>query len=79
MAFIDRLSRLESLGFIASADTWLELREQRNRLAHDYPDDPELLASELNAALANARILLHYWRDLKARIAADPHLALKLN
>lgn len=74
MAFIDRLSRLETLGFIASADVWLELREQRNRLSHDYPDNPAILASELNAALEAASVLLLYWHNLETGILANPHL-----
>lgn len=74
LAFIDVLSRLEALGFIDSADTWLSLREQRNRLSHDYPDDPAILAAELNSALGASEILLEYWQYLQERIDNNQHL-----
>jgi hypothetical protein len=74
MAFIDVLSRLEALGFIDSADTWLSLREQRNRLSHDYPDDPDILAAELNSALGASEVLLEYWQNLQERIGNNQHL-----
>ncbi|OHD77618.1 MAG: hypothetical protein A3J97_09970 [Spirochaetes bacterium RIFOXYC1_FULL_54_7] len=74
LAFIDVLSRLEALGFIDSADTWLSLREQRNRLSHDYPDDPDILAAELNSALEATTVLLEYWLQVKDRISNNQHL-----
>ena len=37
----DRLNRLEKLGYL-DVDNWLAWREVRNRLAHEYPDQPEL-------------------------------------
>lgn len=48
--FIDKLNRLEKIGAVESADTWLALREMRNQFAHDYPDDLALQASLLNKA-----------------------------
>tara|TARA_R110001592_G_scaffold168705_1_gene404985 strand:- start:16309 stop:16728 length:420 start_codon:yes stop_codon:yes gene_type:complete len=48
---IDKLNRLEKIGAISSASEWLELREMRNQLAHDDPDDPEIQSSLLNKAL----------------------------
>lgn len=74
LAFIDVLSRLEALGFIDSADTWLSIREQRNRLSHDYLDDPDILAAELNSALGAPEVLLEYWQNLQERIGNNQHL-----
>lgn len=45
---IDRLNRLEKLGFLESAADWETIREARNKLAHEYPDDPEKNAETLN-------------------------------
>src|SRR5665647_1828178 len=45
---LDKLNRLEKLGYIQSAETWQDVRTIRNKLAHDYPDD-----YEKNAALVN--------------------------
>jgi hypothetical protein len=75
IAFIDLIERLEALAYLPSADAWLELREMRNRLAHDYPDDPEILAGELNAALEAGGALLAIWRGLETRLLADKRFA----
>jgi len=49
-AAIDNLSRLERLRLIASSDAWLEMRGLRNRLVHEYIDQPVLLAASLSHA-----------------------------
>ncbi len=54
----DRLDRLERLGYL-DALQWLDWRGVRNRLAHEYPDAPELRWAALQDALAAARALLH--------------------
>jgi hypothetical protein len=64
----DRLNRLEKLGYL-NADDWLRWRELRNRLSHEYPNQPELrfatllatvvAAHELVAAYAAWRLKLH--------------------
>lgn len=53
--FIDKLNRLEKIGAIDSTSEWLELREMRNQLAHDYPDDPNIQSSLLNKAYSNSQ------------------------
>ena len=37
--FIDILNRLEKLELIPSRETWMNWRELRNDLTHEYPDD----------------------------------------
>ena len=49
----DRLERLEKLGYL-TVDDWLRWRELRNRLAHEYPDQPELRFAVLKAAIGAA-------------------------
>ena len=49
----DRLERLEKLGYL-TVDDWLRWRELRNRLAHEYPDQPELRFAVLKAAIGVA-------------------------
>lgn len=36
-AFIDVLNRLEKIGILDSAHSWLQLRRIRNEIAHEYP------------------------------------------
>ena len=62
----DRLNRLERLGYLNTED-WLAWREVRNRLAHEYPDKPELRFAALLAAIEAARALAScckQWRKL---------------
>ena len=47
---LDILHRLEKLGLIDSIAMWQEVRLVRNRFAHDYANDPEKNAAQLNIA-----------------------------
>jgi len=47
---LDKLHRLEKLGYLGSVDRWHALRVIRNRFAHDYPEDDALKAAYLNEA-----------------------------
>ena len=38
-SFIDSLNQAEKLNFIDHADPWLEMRDLRNRAAHEYDDE----------------------------------------
>jgi hypothetical protein len=64
--FIDKLLRLEKIGALDSAQEWIELRETRNQIAHDYPDDPEYQASLLNLALKKAARMLTILTEMRA-------------
>jgi len=74
---LDKLNRLEQLGFIDSVEHWQYLREVRNRFTHDYPDDPERNAANLNLALGAAdelcQLLLRLYEKL---VVAHPGLEL---
>lgn len=45
---IDKLHRLEKLGYLGNVEQWNGLRVIRHRLAHDYPEDDALKAAYLN-------------------------------
>ena len=60
----DRLNRLEKLGFL-DVDAWLRWREIRNRLAHEYPDQPELRFATVKAAVVAAQELVSAYRAWK--------------
>jgi hypothetical protein len=63
----DRLNRLEKLGYL-EVDPWLAWREVRNRLAHDYPDRPDLRFAALLAAIAAAHALATRYGHWRARL-----------
>jgi len=48
-AVIDNLDRAERFRWLASADGWLAARHLRNRMIHEYIEDPAILASALQA------------------------------
>jgi hypothetical protein len=45
---IDRINRLEKLGFLDNASDWEAIREARNKLTHEYPNDPDKRAAALD-------------------------------
>lgn len=47
---IDKLNRLEKLGYIESSELWQDIRNIRNKFAHDYPDDWDRNAALINMA-----------------------------
>lgn len=51
---LDKLNRLEQLGYLEHAEDWPRLRVIRNQFAHEYPDEPERNASVLNMAFEAA-------------------------
>ena len=46
-AAIENLDRAEKLGWIESADVWLEMRKLRNQMVHEYIEDMNILISAL--------------------------------
>ena len=62
---LDKLNRLEKLGFLGSVEHWQSLRVIRNRLTHDYPTDDALKAAYLNDAVDAVAVL----GDLLDRVA----------
>jgi hypothetical protein len=54
---LDKLHRLEQLGFLESIDEWNSLRVIRNHFAHDYPEDDALKAAFLNQAVQAVPLL----------------------
>lgn len=75
-SFLDILHRLEKVGLLPSTKEWIDMRELRNHLTHEYPDNPDLMANNLNKAVESAQNLLAYWRFLrnKAQIIAEDWL-----
>ena len=66
--FRDILDALEKKEILSSAQWWIDMREIRNHVAHEYPDNPELMCKNLNDAIIAAGELLEYWTFLKGII-----------
>ena len=54
---LDNLLRAEKLGWIESTQTWIELRELRNRLVHEYMESTDDLLNALQQALKGVHVL----------------------
>lgn len=68
ISFRDKLNRLEKLGFIDNANWWSDLRNIRNELTQEYPDNYSLLADSLNRFLPLAEELLAFWQKLQEKL-----------
>lgn len=61
---LDNLMRAEKLGWIESAELWIELRELRNRLVHEYMESPDDLLQSLQRAMECAPVLIDTQRNM---------------
>ena len=75
MAAIDNLGRMERLGLVSSAEPWFQMRRLRNRLVHEYIDQPGDLAVALERA---CRFTDHMHADyVLIRSYAATHLGIE--
>lgn len=66
---LDNLDRAERFGWIPSARQWMEARALRNRLIHEYVDDPAQLADALERARELVPLLTGTAERLRAELA----------
>lgn len=69
---IDKLNRLEKLGYLESSDQWQQLRVLRNRFINDYPDDPEKNAALLNLAIQSVDDVTEILNRIKEKLSMPP-------
>ncbi|MDC7218894.1 MAG: hypothetical protein PQJ59_03075 [Spirochaetales bacterium] len=62
--FLDRLNRLEELDLV-DKNQWLELRELRNEIAHEYSDNQEEIMEALNAIFDQSVILVDIFKKIE--------------
>lgn len=67
---IDNLARAERLGWISDGQGWLDARQLRNRMIHEYVRDPEILAAALSAGHAAVPLLVGSAQTLAALVEA---------
>ena len=61
---LDNLLRAEKIGWIDSAERWIEIRALRNRLIHEYVDSAADLYQALIAALEGVNVLIDTQKQL---------------
>lgn len=64
-SFIDRLNKLEKLEILKDVAFWRRMREVRNEIAHDYPEDSNQKILKIKHCFESSRALLSFWEDLK--------------
>ena len=68
MPMLDRLARLEQLGWLPSADEWLELRRIRNEFAHEYPEEAEERFLRLQMAIRSASRAMSLYEAMRTLV-----------
>jgi len=61
---LDNLLRAEKLGWVESTESWIELRELRNRLVHEYMETADDLLEALQQALRSVPVLIETQRRM---------------
>jgi hypothetical protein len=67
-AVMENLDRAEKLGWLASADTWIEIRKLRNQMVHEYIEDAAILIDALQSGHAYVPVLISAAASLIAQI-----------
>ena len=55
--FLDLLNKLEKLNFLENTKEWINLRDKRNKIAHQYDDEPYEMTQAINDILNQKDIL----------------------
>jgi hypothetical protein len=71
MSFLDKLNRLEQLGFIDSKEQWLMLRNLRNSIAHEYEDDTSKMCQAINHMYQSYVTLVQYFTKIHEKVLLD--------
>lgn len=65
MAFRDTLNKLERLEIIPSVAKWMEFRESRNTLTHEYPDNEDEITEGIKLALIAYNEIKYIYDNIK--------------
>ena len=68
---LDNLRKAERLGWLQNAEDWARMRLLRNKLVHEYVNDPAVLLNEVLAAKQLAESLQASFRALRGRYASE--------
>lgn len=70
-SMLDKLNRLEKLGALPSKLKWQELRNLRNNLAHEYPDQAEDNLERFNFFFSEVESLIQIFHHLEKWVSAQ--------
>jgi hypothetical protein len=70
MPMLDRLNKMEQLGWIENAEIWADLRRIRNEFTHDYPETSEERLERLKFAVSAAQSIIGVLRIIRQKIHA---------
>lgn len=73
-SLIEVLNRAERLGMVEDVNAWLEARQLRNRLIHEYMTDSGAFAEDLRLAEAYSQMLIDTYR----RVRNDAHTRMRV-
>jgi hypothetical protein len=74
-AAIDNLNKMEKLGLLSSMLDWIEARNLRNRLVHEYVDDNQEFAEAVNRAIELVPLLIDTYERLS--LYASEHFIIR--
>jgi hypothetical protein len=63
--FIDILNMMEKISLLESSNIWRDLREDRNKLAHNYEDEPDEMSEAINKLYNKKDILINIYLKIK--------------
>jgi len=63
--FLDLLHKLEKLDFLDNTKEWMNLRDKRNKIAHQYDDEPYEMTQAINDILNQKDILKSVYIKIK--------------
>jgi len=65
-----RQNQLEKLGYVRSADWWLQLRELRNQITHNYSNNEQQVCVNISLLMHKSVELLNFWPEFKTKVAS---------
>ncbi len=68
MSYIDVLDKLEKLEIISSSDNWINFRQLRNQLTHEYPDNISDIIDGIKLAIDYFEVLKNDLYSIKEYI-----------
>lgn len=71
LPFLDVLNKLEKLNFLEDKNEWLSLREKRNKIAHQYDDEPNEMVQALNDILFYKKILELIYLNIRNKLMTN--------